>query len=60
MKKFRIVESRPAIQYWEYIVEANDSNEAVEKVFSGTVDATETWIEEDESEDSEFNIYPIK
>ena len=32
MPKYRIIETRPATAFWEYIVEANDENEALEKV----------------------------
>ena len=57
-KQFRIIESRPATYYWEYLVEANDENEALQKVFDGEIEANEAWCEEDDVDDSEFEVYP--
>ena len=57
-KQFRIIESRPATYYWEYVVEANDENEALQMVFDGGVEAEESWCEESEDDDSEFDVYP--
>ena len=58
MKEYRIIESRPATYYWEYIVEAENETEALNKVLDGKVEAEETWVEEDEDEDSDYEIYP--
>ena len=58
MEQFRIIESRPATYFWEYIIEANDENEALQIVFDGEVEANEAWCEESESDDSEFSVYP--
>jgi len=58
MKEYRIIESRPATYYWEYIVEAESETEALNKVLDGKVEAEETWVEEDEDEDSDYEIYP--
>jgi hypothetical protein len=58
MAQFRIIESRPATYYWEYVVEANDENEALQMVFDGEVEAEESWCEESEDDDSEFDVYP--
>lgn len=59
-KQFRIIESRPATYYWEYIVEANSENEALSKVFDGEIEADEAWcdVDNDEDVDSEFEVYP--
>ena len=57
-KQFRIIESRPATYYWEYVVEANDENEALQMIFDGEVETEESWCEESESDDSEFDVYP--
>lgn len=57
MKEYRIIESRPATYYWEYIVEANSPEEALAKVMDGEVEASETFCEEDEDVDSDFEIY---
>ena len=58
MKEYRIIESRPATYYWEYIVTANNEEEALHKVLDGNIEASETWVEEDEGEDSDYEIYP--
>jgi hypothetical protein len=58
-KQYRIIESRPATYYWEYVVEADSENEALSKVFDGEVEAEETWCDVDNDEDdSEFEVYP--
>jgi len=57
MKEFRIIESRPATYYWEFIVDAENENEALEKVLNGGVEAGESWCEESDSDESEFEVY---
>lgn len=57
MKEYRIIESRPAMQCWEYIVEAENETEALNKVLDGKVEPEETWTEEDDSDESDFEIY---
>lgn len=57
-KEFRIIESRPATYYWEYIVEAETETEALNMVLDGEVESTEAWAEESESDESDFEIYP--
>ena len=64
MKEYRIIESRPATQYWEYIVEANNEQEALDKVLEGETDAVETWVGDDDEDDMEdrdstFEVYPV-
>ena len=56
--EYRIIESRPATQYWEYIVTANSETEALNKILSGNVEAGETQIEDSDDEDSDYEIYP--
>lgn len=56
-KEYRIIESRPATYYWEYIVEAENETEALNMVLDGKVEADETWVEGDEDVDSDFEIY---
>ena len=63
-KEYRIIESRPATQYWEYIVEANNKQEALDKVLEGETDAVETWVGDDDEDDMEdrdstFEVYPV-
>lgn len=43
--KYRIVESRPATCYWEYTVEANNKDEALEKILTGNIESNEAWCE---------------
>lgn len=59
MPEFRIIESRPATYYWEYIVEANSETEALNMVLDGKIEAEETWVEEDGDVDSDFELYPV-
>lgn len=60
MKQFRIIESRPAIYYWEYIVEAESADEALSKILEGEIEAESTYVEESEDEeDSDYEIEQI-
>lgn len=54
--EYRIIESRPVTQYWEYIVTADSETEALNKVLDGEVEADETWVEDDNDE-SDYEIY---
>jgi hypothetical protein len=59
MKEYRIIESRPATYYWEYIVTANSETEALHKVLDGNIEASETWVDINEGDDdSDYEIYP--
>lgn len=57
--KFKIVESRPATYYWEYIVEAENEEEALEKILNGDIAANESYVEEGDGDESDFEIYDI-
>jgi len=58
MKEFRIIESRPLTHYWEYIVEAETPEAALEKIINGHVEPSESWEEEDETiNESQFEVY---
>ena len=57
--KFKIVESRPATYYWEYIVEAESETEALEKILSGDIEPKESYVEEGDGDESDFEIYDI-
>jgi hypothetical protein len=60
MAQFRIIESRPAMYYWEYIVEAKDADEALSKILEGEIEAESTYVEESEDEeDSDYEIETI-
>jgi len=47
MPKYRIIETRPATAFWEYVVEANDENEALEKILNFEVEANDHGFELD-------------
>ena len=56
-REYRILESRPVTQYWEYIVKADSETEALNKVLDGEVEADEMWVEDNNDEDSDYEIY---
>jgi hypothetical protein len=56
MQTFRIIESRPATYYWEYIVEAENETEALNKVLEGEIEVESTYVEESEDEESDYEI----
>jgi hypothetical protein len=58
MTKFKIVESRPATQYWIYTVEAETETEALNLILDGNINPEESWTEE--SEDDENSDYEIE
>lgn len=47
MRKFQVKETRPATYTWYYEVEAENENEALEKVFEGLEPSIDTYIEVD-------------
>lgn len=55
MKEYRIIESRPVTQCWEYLVEAENETEALNKVLDGEIEPEETWTEDNE-EESDYEI----
>jgi hypothetical protein len=62
MAKYRIIETRPATAFWEYIVEADDENQALEKVFNCEIEAEDHGFELDnddsgDDDDSTFEIF---
>ena len=57
--KFKIVESRPATYYWEYIVEAENQTEALNKVLEGEIEPKESYVEESDGDESDFEIFDI-
>ena len=56
MAQFKIIESRPATYYWEYIVEAKNETEALEKVLEGNVEAENSYVVESDGDESDFEI----
>ena len=56
MKKFTIIESKPAIQVWRYEVEAESQEEAVEKIMNGEVDSDDYWCDDDPFEGFEYEV----
>ena len=59
MAQFKIIESRPATYYWEYIVEAKHETEALEKVLEGNVEAESSYVVESDGDESEFEISDV-
>jgi hypothetical protein len=62
MPKYRVIESRPATAFWEYVVDADNENEALEKVFKFEVEAEDFGYEMDnddagDDDDSTFEIF---
>ena len=56
MPKFNITETKPAILYWEFEVEAETQEEALRMVMDGEVDA----IEHDWRETFELSEYEVE
>ena len=56
MKKFTIKETRPSTSIWYYEVEAENENEALEKVFERLEDPIDIDVELDYDVDGEFEI----
>ena len=61
MAKYRIIETRPATAFWEYIVEADDENQALEKVFNCEIEAEDHGFEldNDDSGDDDESTFEI-
>ncbi len=59
MAQFKIIESRPATYYWEYIIEAEDETEALNKILEGDIAAHESWVEESDGDESDFEISEV-
>lgn len=59
MKEYSIVESRPATYYWNYVVEAENETEALNKVLEGKVEAIDSFVEESDGEESDYEISEI-
>jgi hypothetical protein len=62
MAKFRIIESRPATAFWEYVVEADNETEALEKVFNCEIEAEDFGYEMNnddagDDDDSTFEVF---
>ena len=62
MPKYRIIETRPATAFWEYIVDAEDENKALEQVLNYEVEAEEHGFELDnddagDDDESTFEIF---
>lgn len=57
--QYRIIESRPATYYWEYLVEAESETEALNKVIDEGMAADEAWAEESEDDNSDYEIYQV-
>ena len=61
MATFRIIETRPASAFWEYLVEADNENQALEKVFNCEIEAGEHGFEldNDDSGDDDESTFEV-
>jgi hypothetical protein len=62
MATYRIIETRPATAFWEYVVEADNEEKALEQVFNCEIEAEEHGFELDnddsgDDDDSTFEIF---
>jgi hypothetical protein len=48
MPIFKIIESRPITNYWHWTVEAEDEEEALQKVMDGEVGEADQYYQEEE------------
>ena len=56
MPHYRVTETKTGIMRWEFIVEAENEEEALELVQSGTVDPIEFNTDEDPFESSSYEV----
>ena len=56
MKKFTIIESKPGIEVWSYKVEAENQEQAIEKIREGLVDHDDYWVDDDPFERFEYEV----
>jgi hypothetical protein len=56
MPIYTIRETKPATQVWEYEVEANSAEEAVEKIAQGTAKPVNYYVDSNEFEDFKYDI----
>ena len=56
MKKFKIIETKPAVEFWSYVVEAESQEQAIEMIREGLVDHEDYWISEDPFERFEYEV----
>ena len=54
---YKILETRQAVQYWTYEVEANSKEEAILLVQDGEVEPIDYTIDTDDFQGDEDNIY---
>ena len=56
MKRFKILETKHAIQTWYYEVEAESEEQAIEKIMEGQVDHQDYWVDDDPFESFEYEV----
>ena len=62
MPKYRVIETRPATAFWEYVVEADNEEQALEKIFKFEVEAEDFGYEMNnddagDDDDSTFEVF---
>lgn len=60
MKKYTIIETRPALQIWTFEVEANSEEEALRMVENGDVDPEDYEVDDGYSCDSEYIVQDVE
>lgn len=60
MKKFTIIESKPAITSWRYEVEAESQEEAIEKIRNGEVESDDYWCDDDPFESFQYEVQDVE
>ncbi len=60
MKKFSILESKSCIQVWQYEVEAESEEQALEKIMNGEVDNEDYWVDDNPFESFEYEVESVE
>jgi len=56
MPKFVITETVPCVQVWTYEVEAKNETEALDKVMQGKVEMQNTFMDEHDYDEAQYEI----
>ena len=60
MKKFSILESKSCIQVWQYEVEAESEEQALEMIREGLVDNEDYWVDDNPFESFEYEVESVE
>jgi hypothetical protein len=56
MPKFTVTETVPCVQVWTYEVEAANETEALDKVMQGKVEMQNTFMDEHDYDEAQYEI----